>query len=377
MGRKTKRLFRALGVVTAVLLAVWGAGGPEDGIEAARQFVTFLARGTTWEAAWWFTPAFLAGPARNAAILAAIGLLIWVFWPERKPKPRASTSKEGLEQYGVAPPANHIVGGRAQDEPGSAIGPMPTLEAIRRLEKATEVSELIPISEAGAWLYDHASDRIKDALRGGVPSPFASIAEHGAAFFSTQWAEGRCELYGRLEAGLAMEKLDPKRNRDFTAFEEAFGSDRRKAVDISVKRSDLAVVLAYYEKDEDQRGHTPGRIVVQRDTPLREALMFAATGQWGLDPMKDGGGYLREIGAALTSFRQHAHDGTITVWGRTDNQGVWRRIDQAYWVDHYVDVLDVLRSETKTKAYNQISQEPLFRELMVCRAEFEAEWGNA
>lgn len=37
--------------------------------------------------------------------------------------------------------------------------------------------------------------------------------------------------------------------------------------------------------------------------------MSGATGQWGLDPMSDGGSHLEALGAALRDFRQHAHDG--------------------------------------------------------------------
>lgn len=86
MGRRTQRLLRAIGVVTAALLAIWGAGGPEDGIDAARQFVTFLARGTAYEAASWLKPEVLAAPARVLALMSAMGIMVWVFWPERKAK---------------------------------------------------------------------------------------------------------------------------------------------------------------------------------------------------------------------------------------------------------------------------------------------------
>lgn len=121
MGRRTQRLLKALGVLTAVLLTIFGAGGPEDSIDAVRQFVTFATRGTSWEAASWLTAAHLAVPARIGAILGTIGLFVWVIWPERGPKVAASPAPANPED-------KYVVGGRVEDEPGLSIGPLPALE---------------------------------------------------------------------------------------------------------------------------------------------------------------------------------------------------------------------------------------------------------
>lgn len=105
-------------------------------------------------------------------------------------------------------------------------------------------TDFIPLQEAGRWLYANASDRLKETLK--RMEPFDSIADHGAAFYRTQWQEGRCNLYGRWEAGLPMERIDAK-DGDFTAFSAVFGSDKRPILDQSIMASDLQPVLDYYE----------------------------------------------------------------------------------------------------------------------------------
>lgn len=104
----------------------------------------------------------------------------------------------------------------------------------------------IPLLEAGLWLYSNASGRLQQHLRSMVPDPFETIAAHAAAYFTTQWQEGRCDLYGRWEPGLPMEKIDPK-DGDFTAFSAVFGSDKRPILDQSVLGRDLRPVLEFYE----------------------------------------------------------------------------------------------------------------------------------
>jgi len=180
--------------------------------------------------------------------------------------------------------------------------------------------------------------------------------------------EGICELWASREAGLSPERVKYEELTD-TAIEAAFGRERQKPVNPMVRRADLLKVLEHYETPP-----APAPAKIKRDTPLREALMYGATGQWGLNPMSDGGSHLEALGAALRDFRQHAHDGEIAVWGRIDNYGVWTSIDREYWIDHYVDFLDVLKDKTNTKSYSKISSEPLFRELMVSRHEFATNW---
>lgn len=249
--------------------------------------------------------------------------------------------------------------------------PAPLEKEVGPVEAPTD---LIPLEDAGRWLYANASGALKEVLKGGVPSPFNTIADHAAAYYTTQWQEGRCDLYGRLEPGLPMEKIDPK-DGDFSAFSAVFGSEKRPLLDQSVMRRDLKPVLDYYEEAVAGVAEPKEPIKVRRDTPLREALMFLVTGSWGLDPWSDGDGSLSGLGDALVEFRQLARDGTFSVWGLESRHGVWGPVAKEYWADHRVDSLDVLREdrETPTKADNLRSNAPLYVDLMVCRAEFEHE----
>lgn len=247
--------------------------------------------------------------------------------------------------------------------------------AAAAVQSATDDGEdFIALEDAGRWIYENANEQIRDVLRGGVPSPFNSIAEHGIAFVREAAVRQVCLIYGRWEPGLPMEEINVA-DGTFTAFEAVFGTERRLASDLSIKRRDLSRILQWYEKDESAAQAEPLR--VRRDTALREALMYVVTRRWGQDPMKDGGDHLKGLSAALDDFRQHAHDGAITVWGKANNHSVWQQIEPAYWLSHYVDLLALLRSDTRTKALNQLTSAPLFQELMVCRAEIEAEWPPA
>jgi hypothetical protein len=283
------------------------------------------------------------------------------------PQPPAPTTS--FTTRVAATPMDNVVDGRALDEPGVTIGPMPTAEALAVLARPEQ--EYIPLNEAGQWLYDNAEPWLREHLKN--PAPFDSITEHAAAFVGEACDAGSGELVARRESGLKPERIRFHELRH-TGLDAVFGGGQALPVDPAVRRADLPAILGYYRNPQTtpQSQH----VVVKRDTPLREALMFAATGQWDLDPMKDGGDRLAALGAATHHFKQLAHDGAFTVWGKAGNHSVWQRIEPKYWIDHYVDLLDVLRAETRTRAYNQMSQEPLFQELMVCRTEFEAGWSD-
>jgi hypothetical protein len=328
------RLRQAVGFVVAVLLFLIGSGGPTQTIDAARKTLNFL----NVDAPHWLTAERVEPWARPGIFILALVLIIWAFWPLIIRAWRWIIKSSPLSRSRAFNPTSH---------------------------------DYIPVEEAGRWLYANASDGLKTALKRMVPDPFPTIAEHGAAYFKTQWQEGRCSLYGRWEAGLPMERIDAK-DGDFAVFSAAFGSDRRPILDPSVIRADLQVVLDYYEATVPKR--SPGLadpIRSQRDTPLAEALMFIATGRWGEDPWENGGGQLQALSDALQRFRQQASDGDLTVWGKRDSHGVWTRIHATYWINHTVDLMDVLKGETRTKAYNQMGNEPLYIDLMVCRSEVQ------
>lgn len=367
-------LFHAFGFVADVVSA------PED----AKNIGTAIAGALQKFAD---APGWAIYPLLLAILLVGLALLLgwhpengWV-WPLAAPRagkalshpatasPQPSAPGTSFTPRAASTPTDYVVGGRAQDEPGVTIGPMPTAEALQVF--ARQEQDYISLKEAGQWLYDNAEPWLREHLKN--PAPFDSITEHAAAFVGEACDAGCGELVARREPGLKPERVSFHELRH-TGLDAVFGGGQALPVDPAVRRADLPAILAYYP--DPSTALQSQHVVVKRDTPLREGLMFAATGQWGLDPMTDGGDRLNALGAATHHFKQLAYDGAFTVWGKAGNHSVWQRIEPNYWIDHYVDLLDVLRAEARTRAYNQISQEPLFDELMVCRAEFELSWSD-
>lgn len=103
--------------------------------------------------------------------------------------------------------------------------------------------DFMPIKEAGLWLYNNGSQEMRDVMRAGTPSIFPTIADHGAAFVKDAAARGICQLWGRREAGLVMEKVEVE---NFSAFQSLFGDTQRPIIDLSILRSALPAILAYY-----------------------------------------------------------------------------------------------------------------------------------
>lgn len=118
----------------------------------------------------------------------------------------------------------------------------------------------------------------------------------------------------------------------------------------------------------------PRVAAVERDTRLRDAMVFAACRHWRTDVPDDA---FAPMGNALHDFHQRAHDGKIQVWGRVGaNHGVYTPIPKDYWAAHHVEYLDdLLRSEPKTKPTGHGGAAiPAYFDLQVSRVEVEREW---
>jgi hypothetical protein len=78
----------------------------------------------------------------------------------------------------------------------------------------------------------------------------------------------------------------------------------------------------------------------------------------------------------LERFRQLAHDGTVTAWGKRRENGIFETIPRDHWTEHNIEWFDLLRGNARTENVMQTTPNP-FLEIMVCRAEFEREWSHA
>lgn len=132
---------------------------------------------------------------------------------------------------------------------------------------------------------------------------------------------------------------------------------------------------ATFEQDWDRiRAREDGKLRVERDKGLSEALAYAACGLWGktfLEVVKDGSFNPHET---YRRFRQRAHDKKLTVWGKRSPHGIHEMIGADFWVDHQPVYMDLLRDIARTEKTEQPASSDRFTDLMVSMTEFEEEW---
>lgn len=107
----------------------------------------------------------------------------------------------------------------------------------------------VTVEEAGRWLYERLSESGKDMLRsmGRAKGLFDSMDEATATWVKQAAYEGACPIFGRVAEGYPLEPVT-KESAEMGAFEQVFGSEDRKAFDLSVRRSDLPRILEYWRK---------------------------------------------------------------------------------------------------------------------------------
>ena len=116
-----------------------------------------------------------------------------------------------------------------------------------------------------------------------------------------------------------------------------------------------------------------------RDASLREALAYAAFGDWNnrqIDQFETGDS--DRYSDALARFHQLAADGILRIWGipaSYQTTTVYRPIDKTHWGYAALDFLDALGGKpfTRSKVVDGLT----YTDLRVNRAEFEREWPHA
>ena len=114
----------------------------------------------------------------------------------------------------------------------------------------------------------------------------------------------------------------------------------------------------------------------QRDVLLPEALAFATFGEWGksfYDAVTAG---LVPSNEPLMRFRQLAHDGILSAWGKRREGSVFQMIPKEHWLDHNIEWFDLLRGTARTENVTHTTSDP-FLDIMVSRAQFEQAWPHA
>lgn len=120
-----------------------------------------------------------------------------------------------------------------------------------------------------------------------------------------------------------------------------------------------------------QAAKQEGRIKVERDKPLGEALAYAGLGRWGARFIDAAAQGIGTANVPLKKFEQLAYDGRLRVWGKSErHRDLYEEIPREHWKNNQVEWFDLLRGEPRTEPRGQVKESPYY-DLMVSRAEFE------
>ena len=112
----------------------------------------------------------------------------------------------------------------------------------------------------------------------------------------------------------------------------------------------------------------PGTAEPVRDVHLGEAIAFIAYRAWGHEYSQTVVDmFLENAPNYLKDFQQLAFDKKVTVWGRLNGFGVYRRIPPKHWGDHHVNPQALVNGYAKTWG----NDTTYYDHLMVSKAQFE------
>lgn len=111
-------------------------------------------------------------------------------------------------------------------------------------------------------------------------------------------------------------------------------------------------------------------ITLKADTPLIDAIFFAANGVWGDRSVDD----LPGLKSALDDFHQIAADNHMRVWYRSFEGGVWDVLEPSGWKAHYVDLRDVLAGDAIMRRRRDGTVIETCKDMRVCREQMTIYW---
>lgn len=109
------------------------------------------------------------------------------------------------------------------------------------------------------------------------------------------------------------------------------------------------------------------------DTPLHQAIRWAASGTWDKDE-DVGPNYLNDMATALRDFHQIAANDHIRTWYRPYPDGVFDILGGSAWRSHNVVVSDILNGDDIMRRRRDGSVIETCHDIRVCRAQMEANW---
>ncbi len=116
-----------------------------------------------------------------------------------------------------------------------------------------------------------------------------------------------------------------------------------------------------------------GGFTLKPDTPLAEAVMFAATGVWD-GGTKDSEELLVALNKAIEDFVALASNDRVRVFHRGFKDAPHQILNGTAWFSHRIDILDVLEGEAILRRRKDGTRIETCHDLKVCRAQFDANW---
>lgn len=120
--------------------------------------------------------------------------------------------------------------------------------------------------------------------------------------------------------------------------------------------------------------HLKGGFYLEPDTPLVDALHWAATGNWGEEESDATSPvFLGAFAQAIRQFEQLAADGQIRVWYRAFPGGVLEQLPKDTWKSCKLELLDLLGRGPRLHRRQSGEIFPA-ADIRVCKAQWEGNW---
>lgn len=114
--------------------------------------------------------------------------------------------------------------------------------------------------------------------------------------------------------------------------------------------------------------------VLKHDVPLHEALAFAVTGDWEVEPDYDGP-HLPKLEKVTEDFMLLARAGLLRVWYKPfKNDMLWELLEPSAWSAHRIEFLDVARREPVLNRRRDGTALTTSHGLRACREQWTKQW---
>lgn len=116
---------------------------------------------------------------------------------------------------------------------------------------------------------------------------------------------------------------------------------------------------------------------IERDIWLQDAVARALYGHWPGEKEKIFGndGDLSRMDQITQRMQALAHEGEILIWGKSTPQSLHKAIPKDFWENNQIEFMSLWGPPTTARTESVLTDSsPIFRELMVSKAQIEEQW---